>query len=448
VRWFKKITLFIGIVGFVLPVLAQDNPDDIAMVNDELENNFYEAVKQRAIENYDKAIIAIEKCIDSDPDNAALYYELGKNNLDLKNYVEAEKAFQKAVDLNPNERWYWNGLYDVYYTTKDYPKSITIVKKLIQFDENMKEDLVSLYVYTGQREEALKLLEDMQKTSVLTQTMEFYKQKLTEETAQSDGSLESKLKKAVAENPKKEQSYLDLMLYYSQMNQEDKAIEVAKQLATEIPDSEWAQISLFKFYLNENNGEKAAESMLKVLKSKEIDIKLKHRLLNEFLIFSANATQYDAQLEQAVDLLSDDKTINVSKEVAKFYFNKKNYEKTSLFLEKALTHDPNDWESISLLLDNLANAKNYEALAVKSEIFIDTFPAQPKLYYYAGLAHFNLGEYKQAIGFLKNGLEFVVDDLDLEFYFNYLLGESYQGLGDEKQSKQYFSKAERLKNQK
>lgn len=447
-KQFRKIALFIGIIGFVLPALAQDNPDDIAMVNDELENNFYEAVKQRAIENYDKAITAIEKCIDSDPDNAALYYELGKNNLDLKKYAEAEIAFQKAVDLNPNERWYWNGLYDVYYTTKEYPKSITIVKKLIEFDENMKEDLVSLYVYTGQHEEALKLLEDMQKTSVLSQTMEFYKRKLTEESVQNDGSLESKLRKAIAENPKNEQSYLDLMLYYSQMNQEEKAIEVAKQLAKEIPDSEWAQISLFKFYLNENDGEKAADSMLKVLKSKEIDIKLKHRLLNEFLIFSANATQYDVQLEQAVDLLSEDKTINVSKEVAKFYFNRKNYEKTSLFLEKALMHDPNDWESISLLLDNLANAKNYEALAVKAEIFIDTFPAQPKLYYYAGLAHFNLGEYKQAIDFLKNGLEFVVDDPDQEFYFNYLLGESYRELGDEKQSKQYLSKAESLKSQK
>ena len=38
-------------------LFAQENPDAIALVDDQLENNFYEAMKQRGIENYDKAII-------------------------------------------------------------------------------------------------------------------------------------------------------------------------------------------------------------------------------------------------------------------------------------------------------------------------------------------------------------------------------------------------------
>ena len=70
------------------------------------------------------------------------------------------------------------------------------------------------------------------------------------------------------------------------------------------------------------------------------------------------------------------------------------------------------------------------------------------MYYYAGLAKYNLGKYKEAVEDLKNGLEFVVDDVELEFYFNNLLGESFAALGNEKQSKQYFSKAESLKNSK
>jgi hypothetical protein len=45
-------------------------------------------------------------------------------------------------------------------------------------------------------------------------------------------------------------------------------------------------------------------------------------------------------------------------------------------------------------------------------------------------------------------LEFVVDDMELEFYFNNLLGESYLALGNENQSKSYFSKAESLKKAK
>jgi len=45
-------------------LFAQDNPDAIALVDDQLENNFYEAMKQRGIENYDKAIVRFKNVIE------------------------------------------------------------------------------------------------------------------------------------------------------------------------------------------------------------------------------------------------------------------------------------------------------------------------------------------------------------------------------------------------
>ena len=157
-----RYTIWLFFCSQVL-LFAQENPEDIALAEDKTENNFYESVKQRAIENYDKAIVAIEKCIQIDNTNPVFYHELGKNYLDLKQYPQAEKAFQKAVDLNPKERWYWNGLYDVYYQTKEYQKAIPVVQKLIEFDSNLKEDLISLYMYTNQRDKALEVLKQMEK---------------------------------------------------------------------------------------------------------------------------------------------------------------------------------------------------------------------------------------------------------------------------------------------
>ena len=60
---------------------------------------------------------------------------------------------------------------------------------------------------------------------------------------------------------------------------------MAKQLAKEIPNSEWAQVSLFKTYLDANQADKAIKSMNVILASSKIDSKIKHRTLNEFLIF-------------------------------------------------------------------------------------------------------------------------------------------------------------------
>lgn len=437
--------IFLFSLGIQTPFYAQTNPDDIALKDDLVENNFYEAVKQRAIENYDKAIVAIQKCIEKQPNIAAFHYELGKNYLDSKQYVEAEQAFKKATELEPNQRWYWNGLYDVYYKTKDYQKSIAIVQKLIEFDKTLKEDLVSLYVYTNQKEKALQLIEEIETQEVLSAGMEYYKLRLLEDSKANKD--ENTLLKAIRKNPKSEQNYVDLMALYSQQNREDKAIEVAKELAREIPDSEWASISLFKLNLNEGNGKEAAKAMLNVLQNNKVSLGLKHRFLNEFLIFSANSIEFDTELNQAVDILSNDKSINVAKEVAKFYYNKRNYEKTSFFLEKALANQPNDWESIELLLGNLVNAKNYQELGTNAAIFLDLFPAQPKLYYYAGFAENRKQNYKQAIEYLETGLEFVIDDVELERFFAIQLAEAYAESGKKKKSEYYVSKVNELTKQ-
>ena len=43
------------------------NIDDLGNVSDEFQELFFEALKQKAITNYDKAIEALEKCIEIDP---------------------------------------------------------------------------------------------------------------------------------------------------------------------------------------------------------------------------------------------------------------------------------------------------------------------------------------------------------------------------------------------
>ena len=60
-----------------------------------------------------------------------------------------------------------------------------MVQKLISFDPNMSEDLVSLYMYTNQHDKALNLLNEMESTSVLSQSMEYYKLKIQSSNAYS-----------------------------------------------------------------------------------------------------------------------------------------------------------------------------------------------------------------------------------------------------------------------
>lgn len=444
----RKI-LFCGLLLSVLALSpaalhAQEEPDEIALANTAFQDNFYEALKQKGIENYDKALKSLEKCLSAEPNNPVIYHEIGKNYLLLKNYPEAEKAFLKATQLDPTNRWYWVGLYDVYYQTQDFNKSIPIVQKLTEWrKEYYQEDLVSLYMYTQQYDKALALIDELNQTVGETDKREMYKLQILSDSRFKKPQKDA-LEDAIKKNPKEESNYLELIYLYSESNQEEKAEEVAKRLEKAIPDSDWAQVSLFKFHINNNNGAEAVTSMYQVLGSKKIDSKIKHRVMNEFLIFSANNPKYDKDLEKAISYFEDDKNVNVPKEVGKFFFNRKDYTKAEYYFKKSLDYKADDIETIELLLYAYAEGSQFDVLSKKAAEYIDLYPTHARLYYFAGLGANKQKQFKKAKDFLESGIDFVVEDKELEANFNRQLGEAYGGLGDTKKRDAYFESANKL----
>lgn len=442
----KNNTFLLFLFGILLvpaTLLAQTEPEDVASVSDEFQNYYYESLKQKGIENYDKAINALEKCENLQPKNAVVYFELGKNYLFQKNYKQAYENFEKATKIDSKNRWFWVGMYDVCYETKDFNQAIIIVQKLIEFKVEYKEDLTSLYMLTQQYDKALAMINELNEKVGNSEKRDNYKMIILQQN-QYQGSEKDNLISQIKKNPKEESNYINLIYLYSKNNEEEKANEIAKQLEKEIPNSDWAQVSMFKFNLNNNEGEKAAKSMNIVLQSDKIDRKIKHRIFNEFLIFTQKNPQFDADLEKAIHYFDNDKEVKVAVELGKFYYTKKEFTNAIKYFEIHLKNDPNDMETILLLLQAYTDTVSFEKLAKVAEEKTELFPTQPELYYYSGLANNQLQKYKKAKEVLETGLDFVVDNVALEVNFNIQLGESYNGLGDMKKKDSYFSKANDL----
>ena len=422
---------------------AQENLEDSALNENKSEDYFYEAVAQRGIENYDKAIISIQKALELEPKNAAFQFELGKNYLSLKEYTAAEIAFKSAIEIDKKQRWYWNGLYDVYYQTKDFQKSIPVVEKLIEFDPNMREDLVSLFMNTNQKDKALQLIKEIEATSNLTKTMEFYKLKL-ESTAEFATPKKEQLEKGIKEHPKYEQNYVDLISLYLSFNQEEKAFEVAKVLEKEIPNSDWAHVSLVKFYLASNDGINASKSMFKVLINSKIDLKIKHRVFNEFLIFAVKNPTFFTDVDAAIPYFDNDPEIAVAREVAKFFLKKNDLERAAYYFEKAINKNKEDSESIAFYLEVLQQKLDYQRLVTTASDLLELYPTQASYYFYAGFGYNQLQNFKKAKEYLENGLDFVVENKSLEAKLYQQLIISCDNLKDATKKQLYSTKLKQL----
>lgn len=425
---------------------AQNIPEDVALEKDDFEDSFYESLKQKGIENYDKAIIELEKCLKIQPNNATIYFELGKNYFEQKEYKKAYESFEKATKLDPNNRWFWVGMYDVCYENKEFEKAIPIVLKLIEFKKEYKEELVSLYMNTDQYDNALELINELNDQVGKLEMREIYKSEILQDPKFHSAERVNLLEQ-IKKNPKEESNYIALIFLYNKNNQEELAQQIAKKLELEIPNSDWAKVSLFKLYLKNNDGENAVKAMNFVLGSLKIDQKIKHRMLNEFMLFIKDKPQFDSDLEKAVSYFDTDKSVEVAKELGKFYHNKKNWEKAIRFYEIQLKKIPDELETALLLFECYTEKGNFDVIEKKVETFIQIYPTQPQFYYYLGLAYNQKGAFKKAKDVLESGLDFVVDNPKLEINFNIQLGEAYNGLGDLKKKEYYFSKAESaLKN--
>jgi tetratricopeptide (TPR) repeat protein len=427
-------------------LLAQNAPEDVALEKNDFEDSFFESLKQKGIENYDKAIIELEKCLKFQPNNATVYFELGKNYFGEKEYKKAYDSFEKATKLDSNNRWFWAGMYDVCYETKEFEKAIPIVLKLIEFKKEYKEELVSLYMNTNQFDNALELINELNDQVGKLEMRNIYKAQILEDP-KYHSSERINLLNQIKKNPKEESNYIALIFLYNKENQEDLAQEIAKKLELEIPNSDWAKVSLFKLYLKNDDGKNGVKAMNFVLESLKIDPKIKHRMLNEFMLFIKDKPQFDLDLEKAVSYFDSDKSVEVAREIGKFYHNKKNWEKAIRFYEIQLNKNPEELETALLLLECYTEKGDFDVIEKKAEVFIQIYPTQPQFYYYSGLAYNQKGAFKKAKDILESGLDFVIDNPQLELNFNIQLGEAYNGLGDMKKKEYYFSKAEKaLKN--
>jgi hypothetical protein len=268
-------------------------------------------------------------------------------------------------------------MYETSYETKNYNQALVSVNKLIEFDEIYKEDLTALYMNTQQFDKALVLINELNETIGKTDRREAYKTQILSQGKFQNNEIDNLLVQ-IDKNPKEESNYINLIRLYLDNGDAKKAFEITKKLDAAIPNSAWAQVGMFKYYLDNKENEKAIQSMNVVLASPEIESSIKHRMLNEFLIFVTKNPQYGPDLEKAIAYFDKDPNINVAKEIGKYYHNKKQWDKAIHYYELTLKNSSGeDVETNLLLLQAYVETKQFELTAKKATALVETFPTQP-----------------------------------------------------------------------
>jgi predicted Zn-dependent protease len=377
---------------------------------------------------------------DSDP---VLYYELGKNYMQLKKFGAAEDAFKEAVSKAPKNEWYLDELYGVYIQQNDMNKALKTVKQLVEYHPDYKQDLASLYIQLEKYKDALKLLDEMDSQSGYSEDRDYLRNQIYNLTGNDEDRIEN-LEERVKSNPEDESNYLRLIYRYSETGETDKAFDAAKRLLKLNPDSQLVHLALYKFYLDETDTENAIKSMQVVLTSPVIKPEAKTKVLNDFVKFVAKNPQYEADLVEITSLISEDKSVKTLLELGDYYLKSNDKVKALSYYEEALEQEPNDFKIIrDVLLLQIDLNKDAEAVT-KSKEALDIFPSQPVLYLINGVANNKIKQPEKAIESLEIGLDLLVENPIMKADFYKQLSESYKQLNNISQSQTFAKKAQAL----
>lgn len=424
------------------------NIDDLGNVSDEFQEHFFEALKQKAITNYDKAIVSIEKCIKINPKLDFLYLELGKNYLKQKSYQKAADNFNKVLEGSPKEydRFVLELLFESYYKLKDYKQAMFTAEKLVVYKPMFKEQLANLYYLDKRYDEALSLLDDLDQKfgndSYRNKIRKRIASKITDPSSQI-ASLENKIKNA----PKNEQNYLNLIFMYSKKGDNAKAFETAKLLSKNNPKSELVHLSLYKFYLDKKNVDAAISSMKVALKSTTISGEAKQKVVTDFLTFIDENPSHQGSLNEVVKIVKGDKNNGkLFAALGNYFYKHDNKEQALNFYEYTIKNASNDFKLLKRILLLQVDMERYDKALLGSEMAIELYPAQPIFYLLNGTSLLNTNKPKEAIDILLTGIDYVIDDEKMESDFYAQLSKSYKATGDVSKAEEFQKKSSTIKN--
>lgn len=417
--------------------------DDLEQTEDRFQELFFEALKQRGIENYQKAIEALNQCLNIKRKEAVVYFELGKNYNALKNFGAAEDALSEAISLDPKNEWYLDQLYQVYSNQNNISKAVKTLKQLVKYHPDYKEDLAGFYVKTKKYKEALRLLDDLDTHFGITPDRAYMRNQIYNITGNDDGRIEY-LEERIAINPHNETNYLRLVYRYSESGNADQAFKTAQKLLAIHPESQLVHLALYKFYLDQNETQKAIKSMRTVLTSATINADAKAKVLNDFVGFVAKNPQYEQDLLAVTALVNPDKSKKTLIEMGHYYLASNNKTNALNYFEEALKQEPTNYKIIKEVLALQLDLNQYQKALKLSDEAIALFPAQPTFYLSNGMANNKLKQPQMAIKSLLNGLDYLVEDPIMQSKFYSALSTAYTLNNNPEKAQQYLTKIKNL----
>lgn len=391
--------------AMTLPIMAQ--LDDNAK---ERYNYFFlESVVQQNRGNLTGAFELLRHAQTINPNAPEVYYNLAGYYVTLNNSAQARACFQKAAALAPNNSTYLERLGQFYINSREYDKAIDTYERLYATHKNRSDVIETLFRLYAQEENPDKMIEMLNRLEVAeggSEQITLSKMQIYEQLGKKGKQLEE-LKSLVDKHPN-DLNYRTMLSNWLLQNGKTKEalVELKKVLKAE-PDNVAAQMSLLDYYHAVKQEAKANELLTQLLKSKHTPTDTKVTLLQDVITKNIHNNNDDSVKTMRLidDVLAhpqDNAGILLLKAAYMTIHQWPTIAIDSIY-EQALAVEPDNLSARIMLLQDLADAGNYDKIIAVSKPGIDYNPKELVYYYLLGFAQYQKHDNEEALATFRKG---------------------------------------------
>lgn len=444
----KYIVSLVFLITISSTLFSQKEVDDFTMrqreqVEIEYEATLYEAFSQKMKGNINEAMDLYLKCLKLNPQSSATMYELAQLFFVANDLQASINLMEKAYLLNPLNEWYGLFLLEIYKQKKLFVKGIELCKLLIKKNPSNElnfYELASLYITNNQKSKALSVYSEMEKKFGFS--AELYDQKYKLFIHFRDYENATKILQLLIEKfPDEEMYYSDLLILSKELRDVNYSISVAEKYLKIYPVSETINYDLYNLYLSKRDTSRALKQLNVIISNRNFDVQKKYKSLvslltdNSFLLDSVQVNFLTINFVETHPNSYESHFIR-----GEYFYTHKELDKARSEYYLAYKIDKTVSTAYDRLIELEVQANNWQHVYDICKDGLIYFPNNAYLFFYAGIASFELHKYQESINYFLSGLPYVTTKELRSQLFMYL-AESYNKTKDYSKCYHFFDKS-------
>ncbi len=423
-----KYLFFILFLTFSLSSCIVKKPYNTAAIYENIGPYlyYYEGIQNRLYGNQEESIKNLQKSLQFNPNNSAVYYELALAYANLNDGYSALLNIEEAVRIEPNNPYYRNFLGMLYINNQRFDEALANQKELIRLDSlnsTYQYQLALIYTNLSNFDEALNLLNKLETSYGILPRVSEAKTKIYFELNNIE-KAENEINILIEIQPDNPLYLLYKSDIFFRKGEDSLGFDIIQQAINLNPEFSLSRIELYQRQIEIGNVKQALTTLKELFKSDNVNINEKANLFYPLLFEQSNYVTHALTLDTIITIgrTKHPNSIQMNEIAFEHYLRRNSFNSARDVLQNLLNLDKDNPMRFEKLISFDFSLQQRELALNNSQKAIIKFPDNYIFYVYHALLDDELGDPNKAISILDEGIKNVT--------INEHLSELYGTKGD------------------